>query len=228
MKMLFFYLAVFSFLTFSVSCRQNNHIAKNTEKNSIQNTSEDSNTYNDVASGNDNTVSNDDFGQITFTSRGEHVVCSPSENGALFRQNVAGHYVLLISGINRKVPPHHQNSIDIEINIKGKKLHTGTFELVGAKFLDCVSKKGTCGEIGFAQTGIKGKPTTLKEYQKGLQSASGTVKITDVEIGDFSMGFAKGYISGSFSFSGTELGKLGRNPGSASGKFEHIPLLVTK
>ena len=184
-------------------------------------------TNNDDPTDSTNVGTDDKFGSFTFTARGENVICDPTQNSAVFDHNFHGVNYLTIYGINDKEPKNHMYQISIDAILKGE-LQKGKFNFVTAKpFFDCYNNNEGCDMICNGGSLPNGDPNTDNQASnKALLSTGGTMNITKFNVGKYVNGSATGHISGTFTFNGTEFGEFGQNPGSASGKFDDIPLLV--
>ena len=167
---------------------------------------------------------NETYGNFTFTARGETVTCTDTENQGTYVHDLHGANHLTIFGINRDVPENKENTVSIELMLQGE-LKPGAYSFVDAgQWGNCIGNSSSaCNNISFGQV-LPNDDINYDEAasKKVLQSTGGTLNITSVTIGKYVNGFAEGKISGTFSYSGTNLWKL---DGTASGKFEDIPLL---
>lgn len=186
---------------------------------------------NDPDTGSDN---NDSVGTFVFTARGETANCSGiSEDGAYqcdagFIHDFHGVNYLTITGNDYSAPEMKENSIKIDVMLQGE-VEKGTYSIVSPVVIfNCLDSSGSsCDKVGQAIVSPNGDINYDKDaMEKVLNSKSGTLTITKVSVGKYGMGFAKGKISGKFSFSGTDLS--GKHPGSCSGHFENVPLTATK
>lgn len=191
------------------------------------------NNDNNTGEQEDDSGNDEGYGHFTFTARGETVTCTPSENQAAFVHDFHGSNYLTIDGINRELPTNSIYSIKLELLIQGE-LKPGAYQIKDIKtFADCLTNESGCdgvGQGGVIANKLKVLPngqenTDMTADKKALLSTAGTLKITAVTVGEYVNGFAKGKISGTFSFSGTNLLKL---TGTAQGTFEDVPMVCTE
>ncbi len=176
-------------------------------------------------------------GTFVFTARGEKADCSgisedgAYQNDAAFVHDFHGVNYLTITGNDYSAPKMHENSIKIDVVLQGE-LAEGSYTFVTPDVIaDCFGEDGSGGDK--ICQGVVGPNADIYKdegaLEKVLESVSGTLQITKVSIGEYdTFGFAEGKISGSFSFSGTELAQFGQHPGTCTGYFKAVPLLVTK
>ena len=175
-------------------------------------------------------------GRITFTSRGDKITCSPDYNLAIFEKTQGSNYErtdfyrLDIQG-EKKYGESESYGVVLQMITTGP-LEKGIYPIVDAEDLGSYYYGATNPadpvDVALGIVSDSGSPDRAKDVRS---TGGGQLEVSDITLGAYhsgevegEAGYRKGFISGTFSFPGTNWEKTAT--GTCTGKFEHVPIKI--